>query len=88
MAPLPSTNPDRSADGNPDEPRHALRAAVVDISAGAQLMIPDAGHRYVSVMIIDQDHYIQAVFHEPGEHDLAVEQFGTSFVLVACRDPG
>jgi hypothetical protein len=63
-------------------------AAVVDISAGAQLMIPDAGHRYVSVMIVDQDHYIQAVFHEPGEHDLAVEQFGTSFVLVACRDPG
>ena len=39
----------------------------------------------VSVMIVDQDHYINAVFHEPGEHDLAVEQFGTSFVLVACR---
>jgi hypothetical protein len=36
-------------------------------------------------MIVDQDHYINAVFHEPGEHDLAVEQFDTSFVLVACR---
>jgi hypothetical protein len=30
-------------------------ATVVDISAGARLMIPDAGHRYVSVMIVDQD---------------------------------
>lgn len=41
----------------------------------------------VSVMIVDQDHYINAVFREPGEHDLAVEQFGTSFVLVV-PDPG
>ena len=40
--------------------------ATVDISAGAQLTIPDTGRRYVSVMITKQDHYINQVFHDPG----------------------
>ncbi len=40
--------------------------AIVDISAGAQLTIPDTGRRYVSVMIVNHDHYINQVFHDPG----------------------
>ena len=40
--------------------------AVIDISEGAVLTLPDAGDRYLSVMIVNQDHYINAVFHEPG----------------------
>lgn len=60
-------------------------AAIVDISAGARLTIPDAGRRYVSVMIVNQDHYINAVFHDPGEHELTIEQFGTPHVLAAAR---
>ena len=69
-------------------------AAVVDISAGASLTIPDAGGRYVSAMIVNQDHYINAVFHDPGERELTIGQFGTPYVLVAARvlvdpaDPG
>jgi hypothetical protein len=31
----------------------------------------------VSVMIVNQDHYVNHVFHDPGEHELTVEQFGT-----------
>jgi hypothetical protein len=59
--------------------------AIVDLSAGASLTIPDAGGRYVSVMIVNQDHYINAVFHDPGEHELTLDQFGTPYVLVAAR---
>lgn len=59
--------------------------AIVDISASASLTIPDAGHRYVSVMIVNQDHYINAVLHDPGEHELTTEQFGTPYVLVGAR---
>jgi hypothetical protein len=59
--------------------------AIVDISAGATVIIPDAGRRYVSVMIVNQDHYINHVFHDPGKHDLTVEEFGTPHVLVAAR---
>ena len=40
--------------------------AIVDISAGATLTLPDAGSRYLSVMPVNQDHYVNRVFHEPG----------------------
>jgi hypothetical protein len=59
--------------------------AVVDISAGATIAVPDAGPRYVSVMIVNQDHYINQVFHKPGRYDLTVEEFGTPYVLAAAR---
>lgn len=65
--------------------------ALVDISAGAAITIPDAGRRYVSVMIVNQDHHVNHVFHEPGEHTLTVAQFGTPYVLAGARvlvDPG
>jgi hypothetical protein len=60
-------------------------AAIVDISAGASLTIPEADGRYVSVMIVNQDHYVNAVLHDPGEHELTIEQFGTPHVLTAAR---
>jgi hypothetical protein len=60
-------------------------AAVVDLRDGATLTIPDAGDRYVSVMIVNQDHYINRVFHEAGAHELTIDEFGTDYVLVAAR---
>jgi hypothetical protein len=59
--------------------------AIVNISGGATLSIPDPGERYASVMVVNQDHYINRIFHEPGEHKLTVEEFDTPFVLVAPR---
>src|SRR5262249_20606843 len=60
-------------------------SAVVDISAGATLTIPDAGARYLSVMIVNEDHYINRVFHEPGEYELTTAEFDTPFVVAAAR---
>ena len=60
-------------------------AAVVDISAGAIVTIPDAGDRYLSVMVVNQDHYINRIFREPGEHTLTVDDFDTPWVVVAAR---
>jgi hypothetical protein len=37
-------------------------AAVVDISEGATLTLPEVGDRYMTAMIVDQDHYIKDVF--------------------------
>ena len=42
--------------------------AIVDISQGATLTLPDAGDRYLSVMIVNNDHYINEVIYDPGEH--------------------
>jgi hypothetical protein len=60
-------------------------AAVVDISAGATVTLPDAGERYLSVMVVNQDHYINEVLHAPGPHELTVDRYDTPYVLLAAR---
>lgn len=35
--------------------------AVVNISEGATVTVPDAGGRYLSVMVVNQDHYINRI---------------------------
>lgn len=60
-------------------------AAVVDLAGGATLTVPEHGGRYTSVMIVNQDHYINRIFHEPGEHTLTLAEFDTEYVLVAAR---
>jgi hypothetical protein len=59
--------------------------AVANISEGAVLTVPEYGDRYVSVMIVNQDHYINRIIHEPGEHRLTIDEFDTPFVGVAAR---
>jgi hypothetical protein len=59
--------------------------AVVDISAGATVRVPDAGDRYLSVMVVNQDHYINRIYHEPGTYDLTVAEFDTPYVVLAAR---
>jgi hypothetical protein len=60
-------------------------ACVADISKGATLTVPERDGRYLSVMIVNQDHYINNVFHEPGDYELTVDEFDTPYVLVAVR---
>jgi hypothetical protein len=60
-------------------------SAVVDISEGATVTVPDGGDRYVSVMVVNQDHYVNRVIHRPGEHALTVDEFHTPWVAVAAR---
>ena len=60
-------------------------SALVDISEGATLTVPDAGDRYMSIMVVNEDHYLNKVIHEPGEHELTVDEFGTPYVLLAVR---
>ena len=59
--------------------------ALVDISQGATLTLPDAGDRYLSVMIVNNDHYINEVIYDPGEHELTVDRFDTDYVRVSVR---
>jgi hypothetical protein len=68
--------------------------SVIDISAGATLHLPDAGDRYLSAMVITEDHFVNAVYHDAGAYPLTVAEFETPFVMVAVRilvdpaDPG
>jgi hypothetical protein len=60
-------------------------AAVVDISEGATLTIPKTGDRYLSVMVVNEDHYINFVFTHPGTYELTTEDFDTPFVQLSAR---
>lgn len=59
--------------------------AVVDISAGATLTIPAHGDRYLSAMVVNENHYVNAIFHDAGEYRLTQEQFDTPHVGIAVR---
>jgi hypothetical protein len=58
-------------------------AAIVDTSRGASIILPEVDEgRFISALIIDNDHYAPAVFYEPGRHALPQD---TKHVLVAIR---
>ena len=59
--------------------------AVVDLAEGATLTIPEHGDRYLSVMIVNNDHYINRIYHTPGEHELTMAEHGTRYVAAAAR---
>ena len=60
-------------------------SVIVDISKGATLTIPDSGERYMSVMVVNEDHYINKVIHDPGTYTLTIEEFNTPYVVLAVR---
>ena len=60
-------------------------SVIVDISEGAELTMPEAGGRYRTAMVVDQDHYIGKVCDRPGLHRLEPDEFGTPWVAVAVR---
>ena len=59
--------------------------AIVDISKGAVLEMPDAGDRYMSVQVVNEDGYTNAVFHGGGRYELSMEEFDTPFVWLLVR---
>ena len=59
--------------------------AVVDISDGATLTLPDVGDRYMTAMVVNQDHYINDVFFGGGRYTLDVATFDTPYVIVYVR---
>ena len=39
----------------------------------------------MSVMVVNEDHYINRVYHSGGTYELTVDEFDTPWVLVASR---
>ncbi|MFV2058309.1 MAG: DUF1214 domain-containing protein [Thiohalomonadales bacterium] len=59
--------------------------ALVDISKGASLTIPESGDRYLSIMVVNEDHYINKIYHDAGSYELTMEEFHTPYVYVTPR---
>ena len=61
-------------------------SAVFDLDAApVTVTLPDAGKRFCSLMVIDEDHYVRLVTYDPGPCFLTRENIGTRYVFVAVR---
>ncbi len=61
-------------------------AAVFDLDAGpVTIKLPEAGKRFMSMQVVDEDHYVPAVFYGAGRHTLTKKDVGTRYVFVAIR---
>jgi hypothetical protein len=60
--------------------------AVFDLDAGpVTITLPDAGKRFMSMQVIDEDQYTPAVYYGAGRHTLTREKIGTRYVVAAIR---
>jgi hypothetical protein len=69
--------------------------AVFDLDAGpVSITMPDAGKRFMSMEVINEDHYVAEVDYGAGARTLTKDKVGTRYVAVAVRtlvdpiDPG
>ena len=60
-------------------------AAIVDVSQGASVTLPDSGDRYMAMTVIDEGGYTERVISEPGTYELTAYEFGGDFVGVGVR---
>jgi len=61
-------------------------SAVFDLDAGpVTITIPDAGRRFISMQVFDEDQYTHQVAYKPGPYTLTREGIGTRYAAVAFR---
>jgi hypothetical protein len=61
-------------------------AAVFDLDAGpVTVTLPDAGKRFMSMQVIDEDEYTPEVDYGAGTHTLTRDRIGTRYVLLGVR---
>jgi hypothetical protein len=61
-------------------------AGVFDLDAGpVTLSLPDPGRRFLSLMVVDEDHYVYQVVYGGGTHTFTRSRVGTRYALAAMR---
>ncbi len=61
-------------------------SGVFDLDAGpVTVTIPDAGKRFISMQVFDEDQYTHRVAYRPGSYALTRDAIGTRYVAVAFR---
>ena len=59
---------------------------VFDLAAGpVTITLPDAGKRFMSMQIINEDHYVPFVAYDHKPHTLTEKNVGTRYVMAAVR---
>jgi hypothetical protein len=61
-------------------------SAVFDLDAGpVTITMPNAGKRFMSLMIINEDHYVPSVTYDAGPHTFTKNKVGTRYMAAAIR---
>lgn len=61
-------------------------SGLFDLDAGpVTITLPDPGERFLSALVINEDHYNPQVFYGAGTHTLSRESVGTRYAMVAIR---
>jgi hypothetical protein len=60
-------------------------SAVFDLTTPVTITLPDAGDRFRSLLVINQDHYVKGVEYAEGDYTLTQEDIGTRYVHVFVR---
>jgi hypothetical protein len=60
-------------------------SGVFDLTTPVTITLPDAGDRFRSMLIIDQDHYVKGVEYAAGDFTLTQEAIGTRYVHILMR---
>ena len=59
---------------------------VFDLDAGpVTITLPDAGKRFMTMIVIDEDHYVFTVVYGAGSHTLTRAEIGTRYAVAAIR---
>ena len=60
--------------------------AVFDLDAGpVRITLPKAGNRFMSMMVVNEDHYVYEVDYTPGNYNFTRGEVGTRYVFMALR---
>jgi hypothetical protein len=61
-------------------------SATFDLNGGpVTITLPDAGKRFMSMQVINEDHYVPEVVYGKGSYTLTKDKVGTRYVAVAIR---
>ena len=58
---------------------------VFDLNTPATISLPDSGDRFMSALIISEDHSMLPVVYAPTKFTVTKEQMGTRYVIIALR---
>ena len=58
---------------------------VFDLTSPVTITLPEAGGRFQSLQVVNQDHFVKLVAYKPGTYTLTQESVGTRYAFVIIR---
>ena len=63
----------------------AYSAAIFDLTTPVTIVKPDTKGRFQSILVINEDHYLQRVIYDPGTYTFTEDEMGTRYIQLTVR---